>query len=136
MDGDNVTMLDTEVVANDTIDAGASIIQVIVCENEQDGVFPLLALDQDSVTAEELKSFHGVIRKGDDGVVIVGGIGDNQRVWLLLLSENSCGSLIVLLLLSTRGILQVDLAFVLCVGRFFGGRHGEWSSSTDEGRSL
>lgn len=76
VDGDNVTVLDSEVVANDTVDACAAIVEVVVGKNDQDRVLALLALDKDSVTTEELESLHGVVGKGDNRVVIVGGVGD------------------------------------------------------------
>lgn len=75
MDGDDVAVLHTEIVAHDTVDAGTAIIEIIIGQNNQNGVLALLALDQDCVTAEELQSFHGVVGEGNNGVVIVDGIG-------------------------------------------------------------
>jgi len=76
VDSDNVTVFHTEVVANDPVDACASIVEIVVGQNDQDRVLSLLALDEDSVTTEELKSLHGIVGKGDDRVVIVSGISD------------------------------------------------------------
>jgi hypothetical protein len=76
VDGDNITVLDSQVVANDTVYPRRAIVKIVVCEHNQDCILALLALDQDSVTAEELERLHGVVREGDDGVVIVHGIGD------------------------------------------------------------
>lgn len=59
--GDNVTVLDTKVVANDSVDACASIIEIIIGENDQDSILALLALDEDRVATEELESLHGVV---------------------------------------------------------------------------
>lgn len=75
MHGDDVAVLNTKVVAHDTVDAGTSVIQIIISEDDENGILPLLALDQNCVTPEELKSLHRVVRQGNDRVVIVGGVG-------------------------------------------------------------
>jgi hypothetical protein len=72
MDRDDIAMLDSEVVSYYTVYASGTIIKIIVCQNNENSVLSLLALDQDCVAAEELQRLHGVVRKGDDGVVIVG----------------------------------------------------------------
>jgi hypothetical protein len=54
VDRNDVAMLDTEIVANNTVDAGASVIKIIVCKHDQDGVPSLLALDKDCVSPKEL----------------------------------------------------------------------------------
>jgi len=51
---DDVAVLDTQVVANHTVHASASIIQIIICQYDQDGIFPLLALDKHCVPPEQL----------------------------------------------------------------------------------
>jgi len=102
-------MLDTKVVANNTVDASATIVELIIGEDDKDGILALLSLDQDGVATEELEILHGLVGEGNDRVVIVDGIGDpgtllalldsyeefqivHQRVWLLLLLENGgCG---------------------------------------------
>jgi hypothetical protein len=76
MDRDDVAVLDPEVVANDSVYAGAPIIEIIVCQHDENCVLALLALDKHGVATEELESLHGVVREGDDGVVIVEGVGD------------------------------------------------------------
>ena len=85
VDGDNVAVLDTEVVADNTVDASLTILEIVVGENDQDGILALLSLDQNGVATEELESLHGVVGEGNDGVVIVGGVGDTEsmsvRVW-------------------------------------------------------
>lgn len=75
MDGDDVAVLHTEVVAHNTVDAGTAIVEIIIGQNNQNGVLALLALDQNCVTAKELEGFHGVVGEGNNGVVIVDGIG-------------------------------------------------------------
>jgi len=69
-------MLDTEVVANDAVDAGTAVIELLVGENDEDGVLPLLTPYQDGVTSEKLERVHGSLGQGNDAVVIVDGIGD------------------------------------------------------------
>lgn len=45
MHGDNVTVLDTEVVSNDTVDSCTAIIEFIIGKNDQDCILALLSLD-------------------------------------------------------------------------------------------
>lgn len=123
MDGNDVAVLHTEVVAHDTVDAGTAVIEIIISQDNQHSILALLALDQNCVTAEELKSFHGVVGEGNNGVVIVDGIGHtvmddlsasfsskegavrrgrislHQRVGLLLLLKDGSGSVELLLTL-------------------------------------
>jgi hypothetical protein len=54
-------MLDAEVVANDTVDASTAVIQIVVGQDDEDGVSSHLALDEDCVATEELESLHGVV---------------------------------------------------------------------------
>jgi hypothetical protein len=61
VDGNNITVLDTQVVANDTVYPRRAIIEIVVGEHDEDSVLPLLALDEDCVTAEELERLHGVV---------------------------------------------------------------------------
>lgn len=75
VNGDDIAVLHTEVVADNTVDAGTSVIEIIIGQDNQHSVLALLALDQDCVTTEELESLHGVVGKRDNGVVIVDGIG-------------------------------------------------------------
>lgn len=85
MDGNDVAVLDTEVVADNAIDAGLTILKIVVGKNNQDGVLALLSLDQNGVATEELESLHSVVGESDDRVVIVGSIGNTEsmsvRVW-------------------------------------------------------
>lgn len=66
MDGDDVAVLDAEVVADDAVDTGLTILEIVIGENNQDSVLALLSLDQDGVATEELKGLHGVVGEGDD----------------------------------------------------------------------
>lgn len=54
VDGDNITVLDTQVVAHDTVQAAAAIIKVIITKDDQNGVLPLLASNENGITAEQL----------------------------------------------------------------------------------
>jgi len=109
VDGDDVSMFDAQVMSHDTVDTSASIIEIVIREHDQDGVSPLLALDQNRIAPEELQGLHGVVRESNDGVVIVDGISHtvrscqrrpsratgrseylHQRVGLLLLLEDGC----------------------------------------------
>ena len=76
LDGNHVTVLDSEVVANNSVDPGASIVELLISENDKNGIAPLLAADEDGVTTEELEVLHGGLGQGNDGVVIVSGIGN------------------------------------------------------------
>ena len=87
VDGDNVTMLDTEVVADNAVDAGLTILEIVVGKNDQDGILALLSLDQNGIATEELESLHGVVREGDDGVVIVGGVSNTKKNVSIIATE-------------------------------------------------
>lgn len=75
-DGDHVTVLDSEIVADNTVDSGASLIQLLVGKDDQDRLLSLLASYKDGVTAEELEGVHGSLGQGDDAVVVIDGIGN------------------------------------------------------------
>lgn len=75
---DNIAVLDAEIVPNDTIHAGVTILQVVIGQHNQNSVLSLLALDQYRVATEELEGFHIVIRERNDRVVIVDGVGDTK----------------------------------------------------------
>jgi hypothetical protein len=61
VDGDDIAVLDPQVVADNPVDAGTAVIEVIVGQDDQHGVLPLLAADQHCVTTEQLEGIHGVI---------------------------------------------------------------------------
>lgn len=73
---DDVAMLDAQVMSHNTIHASASIIKIVISQNDQHSVLPLLALDEHCVASEQLEGIHGIIGEGNDRVVIVGGIGN------------------------------------------------------------
>jgi hypothetical protein len=115
VDGDHVTVLDPQVMAHDSVDASAAIIELIIGEDNEDGVLSLLASDKNGVTSEELERVHGGLGEGNDAVVIVDGIGDHQLVGLLLLLEDRGRGVIFVLDLRAGGIGQVDLLVVVLV---------------------
>jgi hypothetical protein len=61
VDGDDVAVLDPQVVADNPVDAGAAVIEIIVGKDDQHGILPLLAANQHSVATEELERFHCVV---------------------------------------------------------------------------
>ena len=83
MDSDDIAMLDAQVVADNPVDAGTSIIKIIVGQHDQNGILALLAADKNGIAAEQLELLHGVVGQGDDGVVIVGSVrhpGQSERL--------------------------------------------------------
>lgn len=116
VDGDDIAVLDAQVVADHSVYPRRAIIEVVVGKHNEHCVLALLALDQDRVATEQLERLHGVVGESDNGVVIVDGIGHaiegvsrggysdgdecgrdlHERVWLLLLLEDGCGRLVYL----------------------------------------
>ena len=54
VDRDDVSVLDSQVVSNNSVDTSRAIIKIIVGQNNQHGILALLSLHQDSVSSEEL----------------------------------------------------------------------------------
>ena len=54
MDGDNIAVLDTEVMPDHTVHARTSIIQIIICQDNENSILALLALHEYCVTTEKL----------------------------------------------------------------------------------
>jgi len=80
MDRNNVAVLDPKVVSDDSVDASAAVIDIIVGQHDEDRVLPLLAANQNGITTEKTERLHGILGEGDDGVVIVGSIRDPAAV--------------------------------------------------------
>lgn len=76
MDGDHITVLDSQVVTNNSVDASAAIIELIIGKDNENGVLSLFASNENGVTAEELELVHRSLGEGNDTVVIVDGIGN------------------------------------------------------------
>ncbi|KAH3663657.1 hypothetical protein OGAPHI_005058 [Ogataea philodendri] len=89
MDGDNVSKSDSQIVSCHSVDFTNTIFDVVIGQDDQNGVLSLLTFDQRSVSTEQLQQLHGVGRHGDDRVVIIGSIVDDQGIILLLSSQNS-----------------------------------------------
>ena len=80
VDGNHVAVLYAEVMADNSVDAGAAVIELLVSKDNEDGVLALLAANQDGITAEKLKFVHGSLGQGNDTIVVVDGIGDPDGV--------------------------------------------------------
>lgn len=127
LDRDHITVLDSEVVADNSVDPGASIIELLISEDDKNGIAPLLSADEDGVTTEELEVLHGGLREGNDRVVIVSGIGDPVVLWWLAGQERPerarCGQwghehqLVGLLLLLENGRRNIILLHQLRLAR-------------------
>lgn len=113
---DHVTVLDTEVMSDNTVDTSTAVIEVVVRQHDQNSVLPHLTPNENGVTPEKLQGFHSVVGESNDGVIIVDGISHpvregyrsapaisnkpqgnafnntnlHQRVRLLLLLEDCC----------------------------------------------
>jgi hypothetical protein len=92
VDSDNITVLDSEVMSDNAVHSRASIIQIIISQDNQNSILSLLALDKDSVATEKTQSLHCVVGEGNDGVVIINGIGDPVATQISLWSMQApCG---------------------------------------------
>jgi hypothetical protein len=58
---DDVAVLDTQVMPNNPVHAGASIIEIVIGQNDQDSILPLLALHEYCVPSEQLEGVHCVV---------------------------------------------------------------------------
>jgi hypothetical protein len=77
------------------VDANLGVFHTVVSKDDQDSVATLLSLDQDHISTEELKLLHGGGRQGQDRVVVVGGIVNNQLVRGSLLAKNGSGGVVL-----------------------------------------
>jgi hypothetical protein len=73
---DHVTVLHSQVVSDYSVNSGTAIIKIIIGENDQDSILPLLAADKNCVAAEQLQLLHGVVGKRNDRVIIVNCISN------------------------------------------------------------
>lgn len=79
MDSDNVTMLHAEVMPDNPIDTGTSVIKLVISQHNQNRLLALLASDKNCVASEEPEDVHGVVGEGDRGVIIVNGISNTDH---------------------------------------------------------
>jgi len=61
VNSDDISMLYPEIVTDDTIHTCASIIKIVVGQNDQHSILSLLSLYEDCVTAEQLQRLHRVV---------------------------------------------------------------------------
>lgn len=54
VNGDDIAVLDSEVMADNTIDSSAPIVEIVIGKHDQDGVLALLAFHKHGVSPEEL----------------------------------------------------------------------------------
>ncbi len=66
IDGNDIAMFDPEIVTNDPIHSCTPVIKVVLREDNEHSVLSLLSFDQDCITTEKSKSFHGVVGEADD----------------------------------------------------------------------
>mmetsp|Transcript_30444 Transcript_30444/g.64131 ORF Transcript_30444/g.64131 Transcript_30444/m.64131 type:complete len:464 (+) Transcript_30444:1281-2672(+) len=85
--GDDVGEADAQVLADDFVHADAGVVARLVGQDDAHGVAPFLALDEDGVAAEEGQLFHFGGGQRDHGVVVVGGVVDEEAVGRPLLAE-------------------------------------------------
>lgn len=78
MDGYYVSMFYSEIVPDYTVDACTAVVEVVVYQHYENGVLPLLALNEDCVATEKLERFHSVVRERDNRVVVVDCICDTK----------------------------------------------------------
>ena len=74
MNCNNVAMLNAEVMSNNTIHTRATIIEIIISEDDENGVLALLSADENGIATEQLELLHRVVGQGDDRVVIIGSV--------------------------------------------------------------
>lgn len=75
MDSDHITVLDTEVMPDNTVDTDTAVIEIVVRQHNQNGILAHFTLDQNRVTPEQLQSIHCVVGESNNGVIIIDGIG-------------------------------------------------------------
>jgi len=91
LDRDNVGQTDTQVVSHNTIHTDFLIGAGIIREHNADGFLAPLALQQHGVTTEQLELVHLCLRQTHDGVIVIGGIVDQQTIRAILALQNSGG---------------------------------------------
>jgi hypothetical protein len=79
MDCDDISVLYAKIMSDNPVDAGASIIEFIIGQHNQNRLLALLASNKDCVASEQSEDVHGIIGERDRGVVIVNGIGNTRR---------------------------------------------------------
>ena len=62
MDSDNITKTNSDIGTNDTVDASHSVIEIVVCKDDEDSVFSLFSFNEDRITSEETECLHRVYK--------------------------------------------------------------------------
>mmetsp|Transcript_3034 Transcript_3034/g.7689 ORF Transcript_3034/g.7689 Transcript_3034/m.7689 type:complete len:505 (+) Transcript_3034:1102-2616(+) len=86
--GDDVGESHAEIFAHDLVHSDGGVVAGLVGEDDADRIAALLSLDEDRVAAEEGELLHFGGGEGDDGVVVVRGIVDDEAVGRPLLAQD------------------------------------------------
>lgn len=86
-DSDNVGETDTQVLTDDLVHANGRVIARLIRQDNTHSVAPLLSLDEDRVSTKKLELLHLGRGEGDDRVVVVCRIVDNQAIGTTLLAS-------------------------------------------------
>ena len=85
MNRDDITQSNTQVVTYNSVDSNSTIVNVIVHHDNKHGVFTLLSLDENSVSSKQLEAFHSVGCHGNDRVIVIHRIvNEESYTWLLV----------------------------------------------------
>uniref|UniRef100_A0A0A9D275 Cell division cycle protein 48, putative / CDC48, putative n=1 Tax=Arundo donax TaxID=35708 RepID=A0A0A9D275_ARUDO len=104
MDRNHITKSHPQVLSDDLVHPNLRLLTSFISKHNTNCVFPLLTLEQDSVTAEELEPLHGVRVERDDGVVVINGLVDHQPVRRLLPLKNRRREVLFPLRIGGRGL--------------------------------
>ena len=76
MDGNHVAVLDAEIVADHTVEASAVVVQIVVGQNDEHRVLPLLATNKHGIATEQPELVHRVGGEDNGRVVVDDGISN------------------------------------------------------------
>ena len=76
----DICQSNTQVLAHDLVHFDGTVIAIFIRQDDADGISSFLSLDQDSVATKELKFLHFGGGKCNDGIIVVGGVVDNQAI--------------------------------------------------------
>ena len=66
VNGDNITMTDSQVVTCHPVESGRIVIEFIICQHQENCLLSLFSLYQHGVATEELKGLHNIVGEGND----------------------------------------------------------------------
>jgi len=87
----DITQTHPQILADAFVHADGSVVAFLVGQDDADRVFALFAFNEDRVASEEFEFFHLGGGQRNDGIVIVGGVVDDEAVGGALF-EGCCGS--------------------------------------------